>query len=330
MEKKSDEKRLEDIPVVREFLDIFPKDLPGLPPVCQVEFQIDLISGATPIARTPYRLAPSDMQELSNQLQELTDREEHANDLRIILELLRKEKFQGLHVDPAKIKAVKNWTSPTTPTEKNKNYIWGEEQELDFQLLKQKLYEAPILALLEGNDDFVVYCDASLQGLGAVLMQRENFIAYASRQHKPHEENYTTHDLELGVVVACDEAVTFIPYTFAINQISLYLLRLAFVAICKDGGVTKYPLTHFTLEQMLNNVRLEVKEESEMSLELLRPTFANPKYLKKAQSEKPCLYNVPFDKDDLANIFAPDCAETLILEQESRSNLNKYLVKEYD
>nr|GFB64736.1 hypothetical protein [Tanacetum cinerariifolium] len=86
-----------------------------------------------------------------------------------------------IHVDPAKIKAVKSWASPTTPTE--------------------KLCEAPILALPEGNDDFVFYCDASLQGLGAVLMQREKVIAYASRQLKPHEENYTTHDLELEAVV---------------------------------------------------------------------------------------------------------------------------------
>ncbi|GJY09655.1 retrotransposon protein, putative, ty3-gypsy subclass [Tanacetum coccineum] len=58
-----------------------------------------------------------------------------------------------------------------------------------------------ILALPEGNDDFFIYCDASLQGLGAVLMQKEKVIAYASRQLKPHEENYTTHDLELGAVV---------------------------------------------------------------------------------------------------------------------------------
>ncbi|GJV26065.1 putative reverse transcriptase domain-containing protein [Tanacetum coccineum] len=74
MEKKSDEKRLEDIPVVREFPEVFPEDLPGLPPVRQVEFQIDLIPGAAPVARAPYRLAPSEMQELSNQLQELADR----------------------------------------------------------------------------------------------------------------------------------------------------------------------------------------------------------------------------------------------------------------
>ncbi|GKE87393.1 hypothetical protein Tco_1564868 [Tanacetum coccineum] len=73
MEKKSDEKRLEDILVVKEFLEVFPEDLPGLPPVRQVEFQIDLILGTSPIARAPYRLAPSEMQELSNQLQELSD-----------------------------------------------------------------------------------------------------------------------------------------------------------------------------------------------------------------------------------------------------------------
>ncbi|GKE58157.1 putative reverse transcriptase domain-containing protein [Tanacetum coccineum] len=140
------------------------------------------------------------------------NKEEHANHLRIILELLKKEKLyakfsmcdfwirivqflghlidsQGLHVDPAKIEA------------KNKKYIWGEDQESAFQFLKQKLFEAPILALPEGNDNFVVYCDASLQGLRVVLMQREKVIAYAYRQLKPHEENYTTHDLELGAVV---------------------------------------------------------------------------------------------------------------------------------
>nr|GEZ02889.1 putative reverse transcriptase domain-containing protein [Tanacetum cinerariifolium] len=69
-----------------------------------------------------------------------------------------------------------------------------------FQILKQKFCEALIFALPKGNDDFIVYCDASIQGLGAVLMQREKVIAYASRQLKPHEENDTTHDLELGAV----------------------------------------------------------------------------------------------------------------------------------
>nr|GEU37214.1 putative reverse transcriptase domain, ribonuclease H-like domain protein [Tanacetum cinerariifolium] len=137
---------------------------------------------------------------------------------------------RGIHVDHAKIEAIKNWASPTTPrevrqflrlvgyyqrfikdfskiaksltilTQKNMKYIWGENQESAFQLLKQKLCEALILALPEGNDDFVVYCDAPYQDLRAVLMQREKVIAYASRRHKPHKENYTTHDLELGAV----------------------------------------------------------------------------------------------------------------------------------
>ncbi|GJZ53975.1 reverse transcriptase domain-containing protein [Tanacetum coccineum] len=157
------------------------------------------------------------------------NKEEHANHLRIILELLKKEKLyakfskcdfwirivqflghlidnQRLHVDPAKIEAVKNWTSPTTPTEIQKQEVYlGKDQESAFQLLKQKLCEAPILALPEGNDDFVVYCDASHQDLGAVLIQREKVIAYASRQLKPNEENYTTHDLELGAVHILDQ-----------------------------------------------------------------------------------------------------------------------------
>ncbi|GJS89768.1 putative reverse transcriptase domain-containing protein [Tanacetum coccineum] len=189
------------IPINGETLII--RDLPGLPPIRQVEFQIDLILGTTPVAQAPYRLAPSEMQELSDQLQELSNRvfiddiliysrnkEEHANHLRIILELLKKEKLyakfskcdfwirivqflghlidnQGLHVDPAKIEAVKNWTSPTTPTE--------------------------ICQFL------------GLASLGAVLMQREKVIAYASRQLKPNEENYTTHDLELGAVHILDQ-----------------------------------------------------------------------------------------------------------------------------
>ncbi|GJV42121.1 putative nucleotidyltransferase, ribonuclease H [Tanacetum coccineum] len=181
-------------------------------------------------------------------------REEHVEHLRLVLELLRKEKLyakfskcefwlrevqflrhvingNGIHVDPSKIEAVKNWKAPRTPsevhsflglagyyrrfienfskiaksltilTQKCKTFDWGEEQELAFQTLKDKLCNAPVLALPDGPEDFVVYCDASGLGLGCVLMQRGKVIAYASRQLKIHEKNYTTHDLELGAVV---------------------------------------------------------------------------------------------------------------------------------
>ncbi|GJU29624.1 reverse transcriptase domain-containing protein [Tanacetum coccineum] len=150
------------------------------------------------------------------------DEKEHEEHLKTILELLKKEELyakfskcefwihtvkflghmidsSGIHVDPTKIKAVKNWASPTTPSVILQ--FLGEVQETAFQLLKQKLCVAPILALPEGSDDFVVYCDASKKGLGSVLMQRMKVIAYASRQLKIHEKNYTTHDLELGAVM---------------------------------------------------------------------------------------------------------------------------------
>ncbi|GKD22480.1 putative reverse transcriptase domain-containing protein, partial [Tanacetum coccineum] len=127
----------------------------------------------------------------------------------------------GIHVNPTKIEAIKNWASLTTPseirqflglagyyrrfikgfskiakpmtelTQKDRKFDWGKEQETTFQLLKQKLCAALILALPEGSDDFMVYCDASIKGLGAVLMQRMKVIVYASRQLKVHEKNYT-------------------------------------------------------------------------------------------------------------------------------------------
>nr|GEV07315.1 putative reverse transcriptase domain-containing protein [Tanacetum cinerariifolium] len=160
MEKTYDEKGLEDILVVREFPEVFPKELPGLPPVRQVEFQIKLVPGAAPVARAPYRLAPSEMQELSNQLQELVDRD--------FIQPRLAGYYRGFIKDFSKIAK-----SLTELTQKNKTYILGEDQETAFQLLKQMLCEALILALPEGNDDFVVYCDASHHGLGVVLMQRE-------------------------------------------------------------------------------------------------------------------------------------------------------------
>ncbi|GKC46571.1 putative reverse transcriptase domain-containing protein, partial [Tanacetum coccineum] len=116
------------------------------------------------------------------------DKEEHEEHLKEILELLKKEK--GIHVDQAKIESIKDWASPKTPTEIRQ-----------FLGLTGYYRSAPILALPEGSKDFVAYCDASYKGLGAVLMQREKVIAYASRQLKIYEKNYTTHALELGSVV---------------------------------------------------------------------------------------------------------------------------------
>ncbi|GJT65709.1 putative reverse transcriptase domain-containing protein [Tanacetum coccineum] len=111
------------------------------------------------------------------------NKKEHKEHLKEILELLKKEE------------------SMTKLTQKGVKFDWGDKAESAFQLIKQKLYSAPILALPKGSEDFIVYCDASIKGLGAVLMQREKVIAYASRQLKIHEKNYATHDLELGAVL---------------------------------------------------------------------------------------------------------------------------------
>ncbi|GJR81477.1 putative reverse transcriptase domain-containing protein [Tanacetum coccineum] len=357
-EDKSKEKQLEEVPIVQDFPEVFPEDLPGrgggkkgyIPPTRQVEFQIDLIPGAAPVARAPYRLAPSEMKELSDQLKELSDKgfirpssspwgapvlfvkkkdgsfrmcidyrelnkltvknryplpriddlfdqlqgssiyskidlrsgyhqlrvreedipktafrtryghyefqvmpfgltnapavfmdlmnrvckpyldkfvivfiddiliyskskQEHAEHLKLILELLKKEQLyakfskcefwipkvqflghvidsQGIHVDPAKIESVKDWASPKSATEirqflglagyyrrfiegfskiakpmtkltqKKIKFEWSDKAEAAFQLIKQKLCSAPILALPEGNEDFIAYCDA--------------------------------------------------------------------------------------------------------------------------------------------------------------------------
>ncbi|GJY12471.1 putative reverse transcriptase domain-containing protein [Tanacetum coccineum] len=273
VDDKLEEKRLKDVLIVREFLEVFPEDLPGLPPARQVEFQIDLVPGAAPnrypllriddlfkvreedIPKTAFRTryghyefqvmpfgltnAPTVFMDLMNRVYKpyldrfvivfidniliySKSRKEHEGHLKLILKLLKggelyakfskcefwlsKVQFlghvidsEGIHVDPAKIESIKDWASPKKPTEIRQ--FLGEKAEAAFQLLKQKLCSAPILALPEGSENFVVYCDALHKGLGAVLMQREKVIAYASRQLKVHEKNYTTHDLELGAVV---------------------------------------------------------------------------------------------------------------------------------
>nr|GEX19459.1 hypothetical protein [Tanacetum cinerariifolium] len=100
------------------------------------------------------------------------------------------------------IKGFSKIAKPMTKlTQESKKFDWGEKEETAFQILKQKPCSAPILALPEGSENFMVYCDASHKGLGAILMQREKVIAYVSCQLKIHEKNYTMHDLEFGSVV---------------------------------------------------------------------------------------------------------------------------------
>ncbi|GKB98040.1 putative reverse transcriptase domain-containing protein [Tanacetum coccineum] len=218
--KKSKEKRLEDVPIIRDFPELFPEELPGIATPRQLSFEsssaesrtsrsvceegkmdllgctivlcelnkltiknrypllriddlFDQLQGSSVYSKIDLRsgyhqLALRESLFIDDILIYSKNDEEHEKHLRIILELLKEEKF---------------------------------EEEEAFQTLKQKLCSAPILALLEGTKDFVVYCDTSLKGYGAVLMQREKVIAYASRQLKVYEENYTTHDLELGAII---------------------------------------------------------------------------------------------------------------------------------
>ncbi|GJU68766.1 putative reverse transcriptase domain-containing protein [Tanacetum coccineum] len=243
---KASDKKQEEIVVVRDFPELSGTDLSEL----QDKGSFDKIFVSM---RKPY-LDKFVIVFIDDILIYSKTQEEHVEHLRLVLELLKKEKLyakfskcefwlrevqflghvingNGIHVDPSKIEAVKNWKAPRTLTEvrsflglagyyrrfienfskiaksltiltqKCKTFDWGEEQELAFQTLKDKLCNAPVLALPDGPEDFVVYCDASGIGLGCVLMQRGKVIAYASRQLKIHEKNYTTHDLELGAVV---------------------------------------------------------------------------------------------------------------------------------
>ncbi|KAL0549969.1 hypothetical protein IC582_014464 [Cucumis melo] len=381
----------EDVPVVKEFLDVFPDDLSGLPPDREIEFTIELLPGTAPISQAPYRMAPSELKELKMQLQELVDkgyirpsvspwgapvlfvkkkdgtlklcidyrqlnkvtirnkyplpriddlfdqlrgaalfskidlrsgyhqlkvresdiaktafrtryghyefrvmpfgltnapavfmdlmnrifhryldqfvivfiddilvysvdRESHEEHLRIVLQTLREKQLyakfskcefwleqvvffghvvsaKGVSVDPQKVEAIVNWERPISATEvcsflglagyyrlfiedfsqlalpltaltrKNVKFERSDKCEQSFQELKKRLVTAPILALPVTGKDYVIYCDASRLGLGCVLMQDGNVIAYASRQLKEHECNYPTHDLELAAVV---------------------------------------------------------------------------------------------------------------------------------
>ena len=386
-----DEPSLEDYPVVKEFADVFPEELPGLPPQREIEFTIELVPGAEPISKAPYRMAPLELQELKEQLQELLERgvirpsvspwgapvlfvkkkdgsmrlcidyrelnrvtirnryplpriddlfdqlqgakyfskidlrsgyhqlrvkdedisktafrtryghyeflvmpfgltnapavfmdlmnrvfseyldkfvivfiddilvysktrEEHEDNLRTVLEILRKKQLyakfskcefwlqevaflghvvseKGIEMDPAKVDAITKWPRPSTVTEvrsflglagyyrrfvegfsslalpltklmrKGVKFEWSDERQKSFEELKKRLVTAPVLTLPSGIGGYQIYSDASKKGLGCVLMQHGKVIAYASRQLKPYEVNYPTHDLELAAVI---------------------------------------------------------------------------------------------------------------------------------
>ncbi|GKE64534.1 putative reverse transcriptase domain-containing protein, partial [Tanacetum coccineum] len=204
---KSKKKQLQDVPIVKNF----PEDLPGLPPTRQVEFHIDLVPGAAPVARAPYRLAPSEMKELADQLQELSDKgfirpssspwgapvlfvKKKDGSLRMCIDyrelnkLTVKNRYPLPRIDDlfdqlqgssiySKIDLRSEQARARRASEDNIGVVEergvGDKQEVAFQLLKQKLCSAPILALPEGSEGFIAYCDASKKGLGTVLMQRE-------------------------------------------------------------------------------------------------------------------------------------------------------------
>nr|GEZ74215.1 putative reverse transcriptase domain-containing protein [Tanacetum cinerariifolium] len=168
------------------------------------------VTGAAPVAQAPYRLAPPGMKDLSEQMKELSDKgiiRPSFLTMGSSSPICQKGGWIGIHVDPAKIESIKDWASLKSPTEicqflglvgyyrrfiegfskiakpmtkltqKKVKFEWGDKQEAAFQLLKHKLCSAPILALPKGSEDFIVYCDASNKGLGAVLMQREKALS---------------------------------------------------------------------------------------------------------------------------------------------------------
>ncbi|KAK1427857.1 hypothetical protein QVD17_16555 [Tagetes erecta] len=270
--KSSDEVRIENIPIVRDYPEVFPEELPGLPPHRQELLDKGFIRPSSSSWGAPILFVKKkdrtfrmciDYRELNKvtvknryplpRIDDLFDQLHGSgvyskidlrsgyHQLRVRDEDITKTAFRtryghyefavmllgyrmhqqwhvvnekGIHVDPAKVESIQNWPTPKTPSEirqflglagyyrrfiegfskvaqpltalthKGTVFRWGDNQEKAFQTLKDKLCSAPILSLPEGTEDFVVYCDASFQGLGCVLMQREKVIAYASRQLK--------------------------------------------------------------------------------------------------------------------------------------------------
>ncbi|GJX48206.1 putative reverse transcriptase domain-containing protein [Tanacetum coccineum] len=186
---KADEKKPQDIRIVRDFPEVFPDDLSGLSPM-QLSNQLKELQekGFIRTSHSPWRapgaccfskidicLGDDQLRVQEEDISKTAFRTRYGN-------------FEFTIAKPLTLLALKN-----------KTYMWGDKQEEAFRILKEKLCNAPVFALPDGPNNFVVYCDASNKGFGCVLMQQGKVIAYASKQLKIHEKNYTTHDLELGV-----------------------------------------------------------------------------------------------------------------------------------
>nr|GEZ06747.1 putative reverse transcriptase domain-containing protein [Tanacetum cinerariifolium] len=195
---KSEGKRLEDVPIVRDFPEVFPEDLLGIPPTRSVEFQIDLVPGVVPVARAPYRLAPSEMKELAEQLQELSDKgfisPNSSSWGAPVLFVKKKDGSFRMCIDYRELNKL---------TVKNR-YPLPRINDLFDQLQGSSVYSK--IDLRYGYHQLRIHEEdipktAFRTRYGHYEFQNEKVIAYASRQLKIHEKNYTTHDLELGAVV---------------------------------------------------------------------------------------------------------------------------------
>nr|GEW14941.1 reverse transcriptase domain-containing protein [Tanacetum cinerariifolium] len=262
-ENEPTKKQLQDVPVICNFHEVFLDDLPGLPPPRQVEFKIELIPSATPVARAPYHLAPSELKELSYQLTELSEKgficpssspwgdpvlfgKKKNESFRMCIDYREPNKLtvknhNGVHVDPAKVEAIQNWYAPTTPTEKNKKYEWGMEEEEAFQTLKQKLCSVPILALPEGTEKFIIYCDASLNGFGAVLMQREKGNVVADALSRKDREPLRVRSLVMTVHTNLPEKIME-AQTEAIKEENMKVENLRRDMIMHESHKSKYSI----------------------------------------------------------------------------------------